>query len=111
MFEVYAAVPDFVFTQGISRREAARVFEQSSETIVKMCRFSRPPGYVRPKPVEKPKLGPLLKLINAILEQDRTAPVKQRHMAKRIYESLRGLARFAGGYTAAKDRPGAWLRD
>lgn len=100
--EVYAAVRQFVFIEGQSRREAARVFGLSRETIAKMCRFSLPPGYTRSKPVEKPKLGPLLPVIAAILEADRTAPLKQRHTAKRIFERLRDEHGYAGGYT---DRP------
>jgi transposase len=101
--EVYAAVRDFVFNQGKSRREAARVFGLSRETIAKMCRFSLPPGYTRTKPVEKPKLGPLLPVIDAILEADKSAPVKQFHTAKRIFERLRDEHGFAGGYTVVKD--------
>ena len=62
--EVYAAVRQFVFIDGNSRREAARVFGLNRETIAKMCRFSLPPGYTRSKPVEKPKLGPLLPAID-----------------------------------------------
>src|SRR5487761_2056881 len=77
--EVYAAVRQFVFNDGKSRREAARVFGLSRETVSKMCRFSMPPGYVRQRPAEKPKLGPLIPAIEAILEADRTTPVKQRH--------------------------------
>ena len=87
--EVYAAVRHFVFVEGNSRREAARIFGLSRETILKMCRFSLPPGYTRTKPVTKPKLGVLLPVIDAILESDRTGPVKQRHTAKRIFERLR----------------------
>ena len=101
--EIYAAVRDFVFNQEKSRREAARVFGLSRETVAKMCRFSLPPGYTRTKPVEKPKLGPLLPVIDAILEADRTSPVKQRHTAKRIFERLRDEHGFAGGYTVVKD--------
>jgi len=101
--EVYAAVRDFVFNQGKSRREAARVFGLSRETIAKMWRFSLPPGYTRTKPAEKPKLGPLLPVIDVILEADRSAPVKQRHTAKRIFERLRDEHGFAGGYTVVKD--------
>jgi hypothetical protein len=77
--EVYAAVRQFVFNQGKSRREAARVFGLSRETVAKMCRFSLPPGYTRTKPVEKPKLGPLVPVIETILASDRSAPVKQRY--------------------------------
>jgi transposase len=101
--EVYAAVRQFVFNQGKSRREAARVFGLSRETIAKMCRFSLPPGYTRTKPAAKPKLGPLLSVIDAILDADRAAPVKQRHTAKRIFERLRDEHGFAGGYTVVKD--------
>jgi hypothetical protein len=70
--EVYAAVRHFVFVEGNSRREAARVFGLSRETVLKMCRFSLPPGYTRTKPVMKPKLGALLPVIDAILEADRS---------------------------------------
>ena len=101
--ESYAAVRRFVFVEGHSRREAARVFGLNRETVKKMCLFSLPPGYTRTKPVEKPKLGPLLPVIDAILEADRTAPVKQRHTAKRIFERLRDEHGFAGGYTVVKD--------
>jgi transposase len=101
--ESYAAVRRFVFLEGHSRREAARVFGLSRETVAKMCRFSLPPGYTRTKPVEKPKLGPLLPVIDAILAADKTAPVKQRHTAKRIFERLRDEHGFAGGYTVVKD--------
>ena len=101
--EVYAAVRQFVFVEGNSRLEAARVFGLSRETIAKMCRFSLLPGYTRTQPVEKPKLGPLLPVIAAILEADRSAPAKQRHTAKRIFERLRDEHAYAGGYTVVKD--------
>jgi transposase len=101
--EVYAAVRHFVFMEGKSRREAARVFGLSRETVLKMCRFSMPPGYTRTKPAGKPKLGPHVAVIDAILEADRTAPLKQRHTAKRIFERLRDEHGFGGGYTVVKD--------
>ena len=101
--EIYAAVRRFVFVEGKSRREAARVFGLSRDTIAKMCRYSVPPGYVRSKEPEKPKLGPLVPVIDAILESDKTAPPKQRHTAKRIFERLRIEHGFLGGYTVVKD--------
>jgi hypothetical protein len=81
--EIYAAVRKFIFVEGNSRREAARTFGLSRDTIAKMCRYSAPPGYIRSKP---PKLGPLVPVIEGILESDKTAPPKQRHTAKRIFE-------------------------
>src|SRR5580700_2587888 len=68
-----------------------------------MCRYSAPPGYVRSKAPERPKLGLLVPVIDAILESDMTAPPKQRHTAKRIFERLRLEHGFAGGYTVVKD--------
>jgi hypothetical protein len=100
--ETYAAVRQFVFIEGKSRREAARVFGPSRETIDKMCRFSAPPGYRGTKAPEKPKLGPLIPAIDAILAGDRTAPPTQRHTAKRIFERLRAEHGFSGGYTVVK---------
>jgi transposase len=101
--ELYAAVRKFVFTEGNSRREAARVFGLSRDTVAKMCRYSAPPGYVRTKPPERPKLGPLVPVIDTILEADKSAPPKQRHTAKRIFERLRDEHGFLGGYTVVKD--------
>ena len=101
--ESYAAVRRFVFVEGHSRRGAARVFGLSRETVGKMGRFSLPPGYTRTKPAAKPKLGPLLPVVDAILEADRAAPAKQRHTAKRIFERLRDEHGFAGGHTVVKD--------
>src|SRR6202158_1294773 len=86
--EIYAAVRRFVFVEGKSRRAAARVFGLSRDTISKMSRYSAPPGYVRSKAPERPKLGPLVPVIDAILEADKTALPKQRHTAKRIFERL-----------------------
>ena len=101
--EVYAAVRRFVFLEGRSRREAARVFGLSRETVQKTCRFSLSPGYTRTLPISKPKLGLLLPVIDAIIEADQRAPAKQRHTAKRIFERLRDEHGFAGGYTVVKD--------
>jgi hypothetical protein len=42
----YAAVRRYVFVEGHNRREAAREFGLSRETVSKMCRFSLPPGYI-----------------------------------------------------------------
>src|SRR3954468_4924653 len=101
--ESYAAVRRFVFLEGHSRREAARVFGLSRDTIAKMCRYSAPPGYVRSRPAAKPKLGLLVPVIEAILEADRSAPAKQQHTAKRIFERLRDEHGYGGGYTVVKD--------
>ncbi|MCH8240303.1 MAG: IS21 family transposase, partial [Proteobacteria bacterium] len=64
---------------GLSKREAARRFGIDRKTIDKILRHSVPPGYRRSKPIKRPKLGPYISLIDAILEEDKTRPRKQRH--------------------------------
>ena len=98
----YAAVRRFVFVEGHSEREAARVFGLARKTIGKMCKFSGPPGYLRSKPVERPRLGPFIGAIDAILVADKLAPPKQRHTAKRIFQRLKAEHGYGGGYTTVK---------
>lgn len=101
--EIYAAVRDFVLVQGNSRREAARVFGVSRDTIKKMCSYSAPPGYRRKGPPVRPKLDAFTDFIDAILKADKQAPRKQRHTAKRIFERLRDEHGFTGGVTIVTD--------
>src|SRR5258705_9517460 len=61
------------------------------------------PGYQRQQPIRRPKLGPWLGVIDAILEDDKQRPVKQRHTAKRIFDRLKEEHGFTGGYTIVKD--------
>lgn len=101
--EMYAAVRRFVFVEGRSRREAAKLFGVSRTTIDKMCAYSAPPGYRRKVPPKRPKLDPLVPVIDAILKADTEAPRKQRHTARRIYERLRDEHGFTGGITIVTD--------
>jgi transposase len=68
-----------------------------------MLEFAVPPGYRRQQPVRRPKLGPWIGVIDAILDDDRQRPPKQRHTAKRIFDRLREEHQFTGGYTIVKD--------
>jgi transposase len=101
--EIYATVRQLVFLQGVSRREVARRLGVSRDSVAKMCRYAAPPGYVRTKPVPRPKLDPLIGVIDAILAADEAAPPKQRHTARRLWQRLRDEHGFAGGYTTVKD--------
>jgi len=73
------------------------------ETVRKMLCYSAPPGYRREQPVKRPKLGPWLGVIDAILQDDQNQPRKQRHTAKRIFDRLREEHSYTGGYTIVKD--------
>jgi len=51
-------------------------------TVHKMPEYSLPPGYQRQKPVRRPKLGPWQGAIDAILEDGKQRPRRQRRPAK-----------------------------
>ncbi len=89
--------------EGMSQREAARVFNVSRDTVRKVMSFSVPPGYRRTVEVRRPKLDPFIPIIEGWLEADRTMPRKQRHTAKRVFDRLRDECGFTGGYTIIKD--------
>ena len=101
--EMYARVRRACRVEGMSTREASRVFGLDRKTVRKMLSFSVPPGYRRGKPPRRPKLGPFTGIIDRILEDDRTSHHKQRHTAKRIFDRLRDEYGFTGGYTIVKD--------
>ena len=101
--DLYGRVRHAVIVQGMSRREAARMFGIDPRTVVKMLAFSVPPGYRRKQAPARPKLDPFVGVIDQILETDRLVHKKQRHTSKRIFERLRDEHGFAGGITIVKD--------
>ncbi len=103
LVELYARVRHACHVECLSQREAARRFGLDPKTVAKMLRHAVPPGYRRSKPPARPKLDGFTATIDQILMADRSAPSKQRHTAKRIYERLRAEHGFAGGYTIVKD--------
>ena len=60
---------------------------------------------IREGPVLYPKLGKFIALIEQILKDDETAPVKQRHTAMQLYRRLVGpefAEPYAGEYNAVR---------
>ena len=101
--DVYLRVRRAVMVDGMSIREASRVFGLHRDTVRKMLAYSMPPGYRRKGPPRRPKLEAYTGVIDSILENDHRVPRKQRHTAKRIFERLRDEYGFDGGYTIVKD--------
>ena len=101
--DVYLRVRREVMVEGMSIREASRVFGLHRDTVSKMLAYSAPPGYRRQTPPRRPKLESFTGVIDRILEDDHGVPRKQRHTAKRIFERLRDEYGFDGGYTIVKD--------
>jgi transposase len=101
--EIYGRVRRAVRVEGRSQRAVAREFGLSRETVRKMLQYAVPPGYQRQQPIKRPKLGPWLGVIDAILNDDKQRPPKQRHTSRRIFERLKEEHGFTGGYTIVKD--------
>ena len=101
--ESYLRVRRAVMVEGMSIREASRVFGLHRDTVGKMLAYSVPPGYRRQTRPRRPKLERFTGVIDQILEDDHQVPRKQRHTAKRIYERLRDEYGFDGQYTIVKD--------
>ena len=101
--DVYLRVRRAVMVEGMSIREASRVFGLHRDTVRKMTVYSAPPGYRRRNPPKRPKLEPFTGVIDRVLTDDLRRPRKQRHTAKRIFERLRAEYGFDGQYTIVKD--------
>ena len=101
--ELYAGVRRACMVEGMSVREASRVFGLHRDTVRKMLAYSAPPGYRRQDPPRRPRLEPFTGVIYTILEADRRVPRKQRHTAKRIFERRRDEYGFGGQHTIVKD--------
>ena len=101
--ELYGRVRRAVLVDGLSQRAVAREFGISRKSVRKMVAFSVPPGYRRQEAVARPKLDAFVGVIDAMVEEDKTRPAKQRHTAKRVLERLKEEHQFTGGYTIVKD--------
>ena len=101
--DVYLQVRRAVMVEGMSIREASRMFGLHRDTVRKMLAYSVPPGYRGQSSPRRPKLNPFTGVIDQILDDDQRVLKKQRHTAKRIYERLRDEYGFDGGYTIVKD--------
>jgi transposase len=97
----WAEIRRRVLVDGVSKRQILRETGMHWTTLEKILRHSEPPGYRADKPRPKPRLGPFLDRIAQILEDDKLAPRKQRHTAKRIFQRLRDEG-YQGGYTVVK---------
>ena len=101
--ELYSRVRRACHVEGMSRREAARLFGIDRKTVSKILEHSVPPGYRRSKSPVRPKLDPFIPIIDQILEDDKSKLKKQRHTAKRIHARLREEHGFTGGITIVTD--------
>jgi transposase len=108
--ENWAEIRRRVLVDGLTKRAACRVYGIHWDTLQKILRHPEPPGYRRATTRPRPKLDPFLPVLHQILEDDRKAPRKQRHTAKRLFERIRDEHGYKGGLTIVKDAVRAWRR-
>src|SRR5512135_1942208 len=106
--EIWAEIRRRVLVDGLSKRAACRQYSIHWDTLKKILEHAAPPGYRRAVPRPRPKLDPFLPVIHQILEDDKKAPRKQRHTARRIFERLRDEHGYTGGITIVKETVAAW---
>lgn len=106
--EFWKEVRRQVLTNELSQRAAMQKYGLGWHTLKKILAHAEPPGYRQSKARPKRKLERFLPIINQMLEEDRQAPKKQRHTAKRIFERLRDEHGYPGGKTVVKDAVRAW---
>jgi transposase len=94
--EMWTEIRRKVLVEGASKRSIRRDYRISAEVLEKILAHPEPPGYRQNIPRPKPRLGQFLGVIDEILEADKTAPPKQRHTARRIFERLRDEHGYTG---------------
>ena len=106
--DLWTEVRRRVLTGELSRRQAAKEYGLNYRTIRKIVDHVDPPGYRRVKPRQRPKMEPFLPRIAQILEADKSAPKKQRHTAKRIFDRLVEEHGYDGCYSSVKEAVREW---
>jgi len=91
-------------TEEKSLREISRIMDLSFQTVKKYAYEDSWNQDHLPsvEPSKHPVLGPYIETIDQWLEEDRRAPRKQRHTAKRIHSRLQEELDFPGQYSCVK---------
>ncbi len=94
--EMWTEIRRKVLVEGASKRSIMRDYGIGHQALTKILANPEPPGYRLTNSRAKPVLGAFLPIIDQILEDDRTAPPKQRHTARRVFERLRDEYGYTG---------------
>lgn len=106
--DTWAEIRRRVNSGELSLREAARLYHLNFRTVHKIVQQHDPPAYQSSQPRVKPVLGPFLPLLHQILEEDRHAPPKQRHTARRVYDRLHDEHGYQGCPSIVRAAVAAW---
>src|SRR5689334_10623237 len=101
--ELWSEIRRRVLSGELSKRQACSAYNVNFRTVQKIVAHAEPVPFRTPQPRAKPILGPFLPVIQQILDDDRHAPPKQRHTARRIYERLRDEHGYLGCSSIVRD--------
>ena len=111
--EMWNEIRHKVLVEGVSKRSVRAEYRIGWDALNKILTHPEPPGYRQQIARRKSKLGPFTAVIDAILEDDKKAPAKQRHTARRIFDRLRDEHGYVGSeitvrrYVATRRRTSA----
>ena len=94
--ELWTEIRRRVVSGELSKRQASAQYRLNYRTVCKIVEQPEPTPYHAAQPRARPVLGPFLAILQQILDDDRQAPPKQRHTARRIYERLRDEHDYSG---------------
>lgn len=90
------------FVEGWSIRKISRNLDVARQTVRKALKSSEIPKYNLTKAKSCPVMDPFKDVINEWLEQDKLAPKKQRHTARRIFDRLCEEYGFKGSESSVR---------
>jgi hypothetical protein len=91
-----------VLVDGVSKRAVCRNYGLGGWTLEKILTHPEPPGYRTAASRPKLKRREFLGVIDEIREADKTAPPKQRHIARCVFERLRDLTASSRSATSRR---------
>jgi len=100
----YKDIRNLYAVEGLSIRAIAKKLGISRNTVKRYCLGEVLPWKKRPKVERQKKIitEEVREFVKQCFEQDKTAPKKQRHTAKRIYERLRDEKGFQGAESTVR---------
>ena len=106
--ETYAEIRRRVLAGELSLRQACHDYRLNFRTVRKIVHSPEPPPYRQTAPRPRPVLGPFLAILQQTLEDDRHAPPKQRHSARRLFERLRDEHGYPGCPSIVRAAVACW---
>lgn len=100
---MYAEVRRKCLVEGMSIRQASRIYGIDKRTVKKMLDNAIYKGYSRTSEVRRPRLEGFEQFIDEIIETDKSIPRKQRHTTQRIYDRLKTEKNYQGCYNTIRN--------